>query len=188
MPVISRVLAKKPDAIDTGSSGGTIPQACAVLIKQLREAGYDGPITQCSVASLQVMQELIPKQYLNRIAFNFLDPKTPIRGDAYSSFCDRYVKRFGDFNSIAATMYNPMRAFVKFLDGQDSMDSTVWMEGFAKYHWQGLFGSESYWIGKPMWGIDRCVLGPSWVAEWKDGNSETQWEAPIPYDLFIEKQ
>ena len=101
-------------------------------------------------------------------------------------FCDRFQKKYNTpANSMAALMYNPVKAFFEFLNGQNSMDTTAWMEGFAKYHWQGLFGFESYWVGKPMIGIDRRVLGPSWVGEWTDGKLEIKWSAPIPYEMFV---
>jgi hypothetical protein len=75
--------------------------------------------------------------------------------------------------------------FVEFLDGQDNMDSVVWMEGFAQYHWDGLFGFENYWVGKPLSGIDRQVFGPSWVGEWTDDKLVLKWAAPLSYDIFV---
>jgi hypothetical protein len=88
---------------------------------------------------------------------------------------------------MAALMYNPVKALFEFLNNQDSMDSTVRMEGFAKYHWQGLFGFENYWVGKPLSGIDRLIFGPSWVGEWTNGKLELKWAAPLTYDMFVGK-
>lgn len=127
----------------------------------------------------------MPAKYLNQIVINRADPESPIVSEAYRGFCERFQQKYNTpANSMAALMYNPVKAFFEFLNSQNSLDTTDWMQGFAKYHWQGLFGFESYWVGKPMIGIDRRVLGPSWVGEWTDGKLEIRWTAPIPYEMF----
>ncbi len=187
MPVISRVLAKNPDVVDTGSTGG-MTGVCGTLIKQLREAGFEGPITIAVNTDIPTVEQVVPAKELNRVILNSIDPKAPVASEAFREFYGRWEKRFGsDFNSIAALDYNPMKAFFEFLNTQNSMDSTAWMEGFAKYHWQGLFGFENYWVGKPLKGIDRFVFGPSWLGEWTGGKLSLDWSAPLPYDMFVEK-
>ena len=84
-------------------------------------------------------------------------------------------------------MYNVVNAFFKCLDGQDTMDTTAWMEGYAKYHWQGVYGFENYWVGKKVWGIDRRVFQCNWVSDYKDGKLVTEFSAPFPYEMFVEK-
>lgn len=134
------------------------------------------------------MEEVIPKQYLNHIVLKMLDPDSPMVGEAYRGFYGRFQKRFNVTpDDVASLEYNPVKAFFEFLNGQNTVDTTAWMEGFAKYHWQGLFGFENYWVGKPINGIDRRVLGPSVVCEYTDGELETKWVAPLPYDLVVEK-
>ena len=76
--------------------------------------------------------------------------------DAYRDLCRRYVQKFNSTPiDLVGQLYNVTKPFFEFLNGQDTMDTTAWMEGFAKYHWQGYFGHEAWWVGKPLYGIDR---------------------------------
>jgi branched-chain amino acid transport system substrate-binding protein len=187
MPVLSRVLAKNPDVIDVaqlGSLGGV----GALEVKQIREAGFKGIILVPGSVLNETMEEVIPKEYLYKIICDQIDAQSPIGGEAYRSFSDRFQKRFNIApNNLAYLEYNPVKALFQFLDGKDTMDSAAWMEGFAKYRWDGLFGFENYWVGKPLYGIDRFLLGPTLVQEYTDGKLEPKWVAPLPYDLVIEK-
>lgn len=114
---------------------------------------------------------------------------SPIVSQAYKDMVQRYVKKFGAPPiDVAGEMYNVVKSFFEFLNGQDNMDTTAWMQGFEKYHWKGLFGHEAFWLGKPIYGIDRIALRPFYVSEWTDGKLETKWEAPIPWELFVEQK
>ena len=188
MPVISRMLAKKPDIVNTSTTGGTMGGMCCSLIKQLREAGFDGIIWSPTLPPPDVMVEVVPDKSRTRIITLDIAADSPIVSQAYKDMNQRYMAKFGTSPiDIAGEYYNGTKALFEFLDGQDSMDIAAWMEGFAKYHWQGLFGFESFWVGKPIFGIDRVLFRAPWVSEWTDGKLETKWEAPIPYDLLVEQ-
>jgi hypothetical protein len=97
----------------------------------------------------------------------------------------RYANRFGEPPiDVVGEMYNGVKAFFEFLNGQDTTDTTAWMEGFAKYRWQGIWRTGSFWCGKRLYEIDRVTLWGFWATEWKDGKPETKWAAPVPYELF----
>jgi len=188
MPIITRALAKKPDIVDTAGTAGDMGGICALLIKQLREAGFNGVIWARTVPPIPVMMEVVPDKYRTLIVTNDILLDSPIVSQAYKDMYQRYATKFGeDPIDIAGMMYNPVKAFFEFLNGQDSMDTTVWMQGFDKYHWQGLWGYEAFWVGKPLFGINREVLTGYYVSEWIDGKPETKWQAPIPWDFYVEK-
>jgi len=184
-PVISRALAKNPDIVDVCATGG-VAGLGSVSIKQIRQAGFNGPIMVPLPPARGEAEEVIPKEYLTSIVIAYPDVDSPIVSEA---FRDMYYKAKEKFREDPDTplffSYNPVRAFFKFLDGQDSMDTTAWMEGFAKYHWQGIYGFENYWVGKKVWGIDRRVFVYPWVSEYKDGKLVTEFSAPIPYEMFV---
>ena len=189
MPIISRVLTKKPDIIDTSTIGGAMGGMCCLLIKQSRESGFDGFVWSPTVPPPGSMEEVVPEKYRTRIVTNDIVVDSPIVSQACRDMYQRYVKKFGSPPiDIAWEFYNGVKPFFEFLNGQDTMDTTAWMQGFEKYHWQGLFGHEGYWVGKPIFGINRLVLRNFWVSEWINGKLETKWEAPIPYELFVEQQ
>ena len=187
-PVISRVLAKNPDIIDLAQLG-TLGGLGGLEIKQIRQAGFKGIILVPGAVPEQTLQEVVPKEYLYKIVCSMLNPDTPVPGDAYKGFNERYQKKFNasPFNALPYLEYNPIKGFFQFLNGQDTMDTTAWMEGFANYRWQGLWGFDNFWMGKPMYGINRLVLGPAFVYEYTDGKLEVKWEGPLPLELLQEK-
>ncbi len=185
MPVITRLLAKKPDFIDTAGTAGDVGGMCAALIKQLREAGFNGVIWARTVPPIPVMMEIVPTKYLTKIVTNDILADSPIVSQTYKDMHKRYVAKFGvEPIDAVGEFYDGVKAFFEFLNGQDAMETTAWMDGFAKYHWQGIWGREEFWVGKPLWGIDRTLMGSFWISEYTNGKPETKWEAPVPYDVF----
>ncbi len=188
MPTISRALAKNPDIIDTSNVGGIMGGKCALLIKQLREAGFKGIIWIPAPPAPGIMEETVPKEYLTKVVDLIIDPESPIVADAFRNLCQRYTKQYNEVPApVVAMAYDPLKAFFEFLNSQNAMDTTAWMQGYEKYHWQGVWGKEAFWVGKPLYGINRILLGSRWVSEWTDGKLETKWEAPIPLELWIEQ-
>ena len=188
-PFITRALVKKPDIIETSATGGNMGGLCAQLIKQLRQAGFKGLICLPALPPPGAVEEVVPEQYRTLIVSNDIDWDAPIVSDAYRDLCQRYVKKYNvPPIDIVGQLYNATKPFYEFLNGQETMDTTKWMEGFANYRWKGIYGKEASWIGKPLYGIDRMVLRASWASEYINGKMETRWEAPIPMELFAEKK
>jgi len=188
MPVIARVLPKKPDIIDLAGSGTMGATGC-LLVKQLREAGFNGILWSPSALPISVMMEVIPEEYRTKLISNDVIVESPIVSQAYKDMDQRYTKKFGEpTRALVGEFYNMVKPLFEFLNGQDNMDTTVWMQGFEKYHWQSIWGTESFWVGETLHGINRGLLRPFWVTEWIDGEPETRWDAPIPLDLFIEEE
>jgi branched-chain amino acid transport system substrate-binding protein len=188
-PFITRTLAKNPDIVETNSTGGNMGGLCAQLIKQLRQAGYKGMIVVPALPPPGAVEEVVPEKYRTLIVTNDIDWEAPIVSDAYRDLCHRYVKKYGATPiDIVGQLYNVTKPFFEFLNGQNTMDTTKWMEGFAHYRWKGIYGKEASWIGKPMFGINRMAFRASWASEYINGKLETRWEAPIPMDLFVEKK
>ncbi|HUL32098.1 MAG TPA: ABC transporter substrate-binding protein [Thermodesulfobacteriota bacterium] len=188
-PMITRVLAKNPDIIDTNSTGGNMGGLCAQLIKQLRQAGYKGMIVVPALPPPGAVEEVVPSQYRTLIVTNDIDWEAPIVSESYRDLCRRYIKKYNATPiDVVGQLYNVTKPFYEFLNSQDTLDTAIWMERFANYRWKGIFGFESSWVGKPMFGINRMALKASWVSEYIHGKLETKWQAPIPMDLFVEKK
>ncbi len=185
MPYVSRVLPKNPDIIDLSGSGGNIGALSALLIKQIREAGYKGIIWMPAPPPPGAVDEVVPEKDRNLIVTNDVNPESPIVSAAYRDLCHRYVQKFNVVPvDIVGQLYNVVKPFFEFINGQDTMDTTVWMEGFANHRWEGIYGKEAMWIGKPIYGIDRMSYRADWASVYKDGKMETVWEAPIPPGIF----
>jgi branched-chain amino acid transport system substrate-binding protein len=187
-PFITRVLAKRPDIVETSSTGGSMGGLCAQLIKQLRQSGFKGIIWVPTTAPPGTVEQVVPKEYRVRIVTNDIDWESPIVSKAYRDLCRGFQKKYNMVPiDMVGEVYNGVRPFFKFLDGQDSMDTTAWTKGFEKYHWSGIFGREAYWVGKPIYGVNRILLRNFWASEYIDGKLETRWEAPIPLEVFVGK-
>jgi branched-chain amino acid transport system substrate-binding protein len=185
MPFISRVLAKNPDIIDTNFTGGDLGALAALLVKQLREAGFKGIVWMAAPPPPGSIEEVVPLKYQDGIVTNDVNPASPIVSAAYRDLYNRYLQKFGSPPvDVVSQLYNVIKPFFEFLNTQNTMDTTTWMEGFAQYHWQGIYGKEAMWIGKPIYGIDRESYRPDWASIYKDGKMETVWEAPIPPGIF----
>jgi branched-chain amino acid transport system substrate-binding protein len=186
-PIVSRIMAKKPDMVNITGSGGGMGPMMGLFTKQLREAGFKGIIWMPTVPPPGIM-ETVPKAYLTKIVTNDIALDSPIVSQDYKNLYDRFVKEFGKKPiDMFSEIYNGANAFFEFLNTQNTMDSTAWMESFAKYHWKSIFGYEGQWIGKPVFGINRFLLNSLWVSEWKNGKLETKFVAPVPAGLIEEK-
>ncbi len=188
-PFISRVLPKKPDIIDTGSTGGDMGALSALLIKQIREAGFTGVIMARTVPPPEVTMEVVPAKYLYKVVTADITVDSPVVSKEYKDFDQRYVKKFQQASKpLNGMTYNALKSFFELLDGQSTMDTTAWMENLAKNRWQGIWGREAFWVGKPIYGIDRCLIFGFWGAEYTDGKVETKWAAPVPWDVFTDQK
>jgi ABC-type branched-subunit amino acid transport system substrate-binding protein len=186
-PIISRLLDTKPDIIDTTTTPASLGAVYALLVKQLRQAGFNGIIITPGIPPPGVMQEVVSKQFLTKIVTIEVDPDSPIV--SHKAYRDVHYRAIAKYHETPSPMlhqcYNVMKGFFEFLNGQNTMDTTAWMEGFAKYHWQGIYGFESYWIGKKKYGIDRFTFRSAWTSEYTDGKLDTNFTAPVPYDMFV---
>jgi branched-chain amino acid transport system substrate-binding protein len=188
MPVISQVLKHKPDIVNTLSTGGVMGGMGALLIKQLREAGYKGIIVEPACSDPKMLMAGIGREMIEGLIDIGIDPESPVVDPAYRDFHQRFVAKFKmEPVDIPAEMYNPAKAFFEFLDGKDTLDTTVLMEQFAKYRWTGIWG-ESRWVGEPIYGTNRVALRVYYVSEWHNGKRETRWKAPIPWELLTGKK
>jgi len=146
MPVIQRVLAKNPDVVDTSGTGGILGGKNALLIKQLREAGFKGIITMpCAIATPAEFAKAAGKEAVEGIIDTAPYPDSPLIDPPLRDFMYRYEEKYNENAFASPEAYNPAKAFFEFLNGQNTMDTTAWMEGFANYRWTGIWG-ESRWV------------------------------------------
>ncbi len=158
MPVIARALAKNPDVIDACCSGG-MSGLGTLLPKQLREAGFKGPIIMPAAPSKGSLEEVVPAQLLTGIVLSDCNMDSPIVPETQRNLFNAAKEKYQQIpDTLLLYPYNSVKAFFEFLNTQNTIDATAWRDGFAKYHWQGIYGFENFWLGKKVWGIDRRVL------------------------------
>ncbi len=186
-PLIARILPKNPDIIDIGSTGGDMGGLCALMIKQIRQAGFNGLIMIPTSPPEDVMEQTVPAESLNKMITIYVNKDAPIVTPAYRDLLVRFDAKYNmEAVAIVALYYNVLKGFFGFLNTQNTMDTTAWMQGFAKYHWQNPWGSESFWIEQVGDGINRRVLTNNWVSHYENGKPITDFSAPIPWDFFVQ--
>ncbi len=187
MPVLSRSIAKKPDILDACCTGG-FSGLGTLLPKQAREAGFTGLIIMPMSPAKGALEEVVPAKSLTEIVMNDYDIDSAAVTPQFHTVYDEATQKFqGVPDMLLFNTYNVTKAFFEFLNTQTTMDTTAWMEGFAKYRWQNIYGFENHWLGKNLWGIDRRVWQCPWVSEYKDGKVANQFAAPFP-DFLLEQK
>ena len=152
--VIARILAKKPDIVDTSASGGAMGAVLPILVKQLRQAGFDGPIWMPTVPPPGVMEEAVPKQFLNEITTNDVDLGSPVVTKAYKDLYNLSVTKYKVHPiNLMFIVYDGANALFEFLNTQSTMDTTAWVQGFEKYRWKNIYGHEGRWVGNRCSGL-----------------------------------
>lgn len=188
MPIIARVLTHNADVIDTGNIGGVMGGLGALLIKQLREAGFTGLIFIPAAPPEEVLEQTVPAQSLDKVVSHYVNVDGSVVDPKYRDVTVRYRAKYNqEAVDIVPAYYNVMTGLFQFLNTQNTMDSTAWMQGFSKYRWQGLMGFESSWIGQVGDGTNRRVFQNNWVTEYKNGKPVTEFTAPIPWELFVKE-
>ena len=95
MPYVSRALAKNPDIIDMGGTGGDMGATSALLIKQLREAGFTGIISAAALPPPDVTMEVVPAKDRTKLVTTDIILDSPIVSQAYKDMSQRYAAKFG---------------------------------------------------------------------------------------------
>jgi ABC-type branched-subunit amino acid transport system substrate-binding protein len=185
-PIITRALTKKPDIIDTGNVGGVMGGLHAILVKQLREAGFSGPVIIPAAPPEEVLQQTVPAQSLNKVISQYVNLDGPVVDPKYREVGVRYKAKYNEEGvDIVQSYYNVTMALFEFLNTQNTLDTEIWMQGYSKYKWQGLTGTESFWVEQVGDGINRRVFSNNWVTHYENGKAITDYEAPVPWDLFV---
>jgi branched-chain amino acid transport system substrate-binding protein len=185
-PFAARVLTYKADIIDAGNTGGVMGGVQPVMLKQLRAAGYTGPILIPAAPPEEVLVATVPAKDLDKVISQYINVDGPVVNPKYRDVCKRYqVKYKEEAVDIVPGFYNVMAAFFDFLNTQNTMDTTAWTEGFSKYCWDGLMDARSCWIEQVGDGINRRAAQNNWVTHYENGKPVTDFTAPFPWELFV---
>jgi len=184
-PFAQKLLSYNPDIIDLCGSGGATGAVVGTMIKQIREAGFNGVFVLPTAPPPGILDTL-PVEYLNKVICNVVDENSTVAAKAYTDLIKRYQKEYGSLPiDFLQSVYNGAYGFFSFINGQKDMDTQRWMTEFANYKWTAAYGQQSSWIGTEVWGINRAERTTYWVSEYKNGQLYTV-NANIPAD-FLEK-
>lgn len=170
-PALLRLIAQKPDIIDTsGSPTGSV----ALIAKQARELGYNGYfVNTTAVLEAKAIADIAGKAGDNIIAARiWANPPTKL----YTELAERHQKKYGE--AAPGTLwetYGAARWLVDTLTKTGTFDTKKVAEALASSTYAGHpFGAAS-WGGEKAYGIRRQIVMPIPASILKNG----KWE---PFD------
>ena len=117
-PTITRVLARQPDIIDLGGTGGG--RDSALIIKQAHELGYKKQIVCAVGLQSSTVKEVAGIQAMEGIIETGFDPDDPAVSPAFRVFAKNYTKTYPKlpFIDLTSEFYDTVVNFFRFLDGR----------------------------------------------------------------------
>jgi branched-chain amino acid transport system substrate-binding protein len=173
-PVLTKIIAKHPDLIETGYSD---PTSQALILKQARELGYKGKMyliwgpDQAQV--LKIAGSLAEGAYLG-VAWP--EPRTPLAKELYARFVKQYPK---EWNANYYTHSALFTCLSKAIEKAQSFDPVAVAKALEELKWEGALGTYS-WGGKSLFGIKRQLLMPVTLLNIEKGKVNLVITTPVP--------
>src|SRR5688572_12056657 len=170
-PALLRLIAQKPDIIDTsGSPTGSV----ALIAKQARELGYNGYfVNPTAVLEAKAIADIAGKAGDNIIAARiWANPPTKL----YSELAERHQKKYGE--AAPGTLwetYGAARWLVDTLTKTGTFDTKQVANALANSTYAGHPFGPASWGGEKAYGIRRQIVMPIPASILKNG----KWE---PFD------
>lgn len=153
-PMLTKLIAKKPQAIDFGSwAGSDGPLAC----KQTKELGYDGVMIFSYTQSLPTFEKVAPG-YMDGVLFYgiFATDPTPLATKVAKRYEEKYKQKF---DPLVWRNYDDLFVIKKAIETAQSIDSTAVKNAMPKVHIDGVFGRTRIG-GKSYYGLNCQFLFP----------------------------
>lgn len=165
IPLLTRVLAQNIDAFELN---GNSPQTAGLLVKQLRELGFKGPIIRTGGDATADLLKIAGKEATENVYVH-----QPI--DVGAAAIQQYTKRFEDKYRIPLNAFSPFfYANLQMLFAAMQKAGTVTDVDKVRDALLGLKDFETVlgkvnWMGKAQWGSNQQLDAPFYVALIKNG-------------------
>ncbi len=165
VPLLTRVLAQNIDAFELD---GNAPQTAGLLVKQLRELGFKGPIIRTGGDATADILKIAGKEATENVYVH-----QPINPDSDS--IKAYTKRFEDKYKTPLNAFSPFfYANVKMMFAAMQKAGTVTDADKVRDAMLGLRDFDTVlgkvnWIGEAQWKSNQQLDAPFYVALLKDG-------------------
>ena len=171
-PALLRLIAQKPDIIDTdGSPTGSI----ALIAKQSRELGYNGYfVNTTAVLEAKAIADIAGKAGDNIIALRiWANPPTKL----YTELAERHQKKYGE--AAPGTLwetYGASRWLVDTITRAGTFDTKQVADALSRSSYANHPFGPASWGGEKTYGIKRQIVIPIPASILKNG----KWE---PFDV-----
>jgi branched-chain amino acid transport system substrate-binding protein len=175
-PIVSSVLAKKPDIFCMATSFYVTP-----LMEQLYHQGFKGKIISCTLDYYNEIIAKTSKDFVNGTIFQFPDFDDPALNQAGVSFpnpADFDAKfRKAHPNDWSAVSWEYPAILLNWLEGAKaagSVEPTAVLSALKSNKNPNFVFGEGEWWGKDLWGQDNALVGRWPVVVVEDGKARIQ--------------
>ena len=164
-PIVSRLLSHKPDLIDFDSSpAGDV----GTMIKQLRQAGYEGIFGRIGGGNLQPVLDVVDAETIGDM---FYYTPVDINGADLKDQIPAYKKAVGrDADELSMAWTAGARALMRALQTAGTLDDTKAVaEALRKDDLNDPAMGEGIWTGMKQFGIEQEMSWPFYVGIIKGG-------------------
>ncbi len=162
-PILSRVLAKKPDMISYGSSS---PGDCYLIMKQAYELGFKGLVTGSAPLDVAQMKKMVPEKTLNNVLLvcpgtpDVAEYTTPEEKEFKRVMIERYGKDGKLFDTTMENFWSECAwasIYLQAIQKADSTDAAKITRAIEGGRFPVL-GRTYRFVGKKQYGFDRQIL------------------------------
>ncbi len=172
-PIVSSVLAKKPDIFCMATSFYVTP-----LMEQLFHQGFKGKIISCTLDYYDEIIAKTSKEFVNGTIFQFPDFDDPKLNEAGINFpnpgdFDAKFKKDHphDWSAVAWEYPAILLNWIEGAKAAGSVESTKVLKALkSNTSPEFIFGGGQWW-GSQMWGLDNAVVGRWPVVVIEDGKA-----------------
>jgi len=164
-PVLTRVIAKNPDMIETGF---TDPTSSALILKQARELGYKGKIVLAWGPDAQQAIKMAGKhaEGAYMILFGPPEPRNPAQKNFYNQFIQKWPAK--EFDASLWTNTELISCVTKAIEETQSFDTKKIATHLETMTWESPMGTLRFG-GSKLYGIKRQLLYPVTLVVAKEG-------------------
>lgn len=170
-PLLTKMLAKNPDMIDTVTSS---PGIAALIWKQLHELGYEGLKLSCApIAPAQLLEVAGAEAAEGGITATFDYEQDYLILPAEKEFREKAVARYGatgyDISRIVEGGWDPVMLLVEAMKGAGTVEDTDAIADYLADIELDLPDGTKSFGGEETFGIKRMICGDVMVGQWIDG-------------------
>jgi branched-chain amino acid transport system substrate-binding protein len=166
VPLLTRVLAKEIDAFELD---GNAPDTAGLLVKQLRELGFKGPIVSTGGDAVAEIVRIAGKAATENL---YVHQPVDLALPAIKRYAQRYTGKYGmPMNGFSPFFYANLEMLFESMKRAGTVSDTDKIRGamLSLKSFDTLVGKSS-WMGQAKWGSNQQLSAPVYIGLVKNGS------------------
>jgi branched-chain amino acid transport system substrate-binding protein len=166
-PIITKVLAAKPDAIAFANGW---PQATGSMLKVIREMGFNGPVFGCNYDDAYQIMEIAGKSASTDFFIHQIDLDSPDMTPMIKEIKKRAMATYGKAYGMHIWGFNPLYELKQVIEAAQSMDPSVLKDTWGNMKTLDTVYGPGRMGGLKTYGINHTVCAPCPIVSLMNGN------------------